>query len=385
MSHDRQEPSSEDYFVLDDEEKVEIVNDRGQSLYPKHFESQGSPGGVAISDNDPCKHISNKLSEAPVSCFLDNNNKFVHRGEFDKIVTREVVKLIDPSLLGYGDMTSSKDREWLVREIFGNLPVDGQIQPCIRLLCVLLKIERLDKFKDLWSKEMTDSCLPLTRDGHYNLSCRVHGVSHTAINDLPLQKRKDFVLWARRLTPPFVVWKPSIHRHYILEKGDPLPMVRVKGGEIDDRGEFGEVTKVKIKHDDGKFASHPVSCSQHRARASHHADVTPQTAPQPGQTLCCKEARAATGEQCPETFRLGGARLPPRLPQCRVRRNVEVRRLPPEPNASPSHLRDRQPCWQPPHLLPSLRLRQGQPQAALEDQGCQGKERLLTPDSEAPH
>jgi len=64
MSHKGKKPSSEHYYVLDDQEKVEKVKDRGESFYPEHVANRVSLEAVAMTDNNPREHIATKLFEA---------------------------------------------------------------------------------------------------------------------------------------------------------------------------------------------------------------------------------------------------------------------------------------------------------------------------------
>jgi hypothetical protein len=114
------------------------------------------------------------------------------------------------------------------------------------------------------------------------LICRHANHDHTILNSYSRDlHREDFVKWARRLTAPYIKWQSHVHSHYIIEKGDCLPMYaderkqqaseEVRGSGIGGQatgqpegfsyGGFSEVHKVKICDSHSAFGSQRVGSS----------------------------------------------------------------------------------------------------------------------------
>ncbi|KAK4447302.1 mitogen-activated protein kinase KSS1 [Podospora aff. communis PSN243] len=252
-------------FVIDDPRKVEVITDRGEIEYRRQRRNILVPRRVRTAENrNAVADIVNRLDRASKPCFLDFQTRFVPRAKFDEIVTPEAIFQVLSSLRGYRDK-SVATRAQIAENIYYG---DRTTGPCRKLLCVLLQIERGKDLNLLMQQGMSDDCLPLLMghkrvDGEFRLHCRRHGGAHRRIDEFRPFHREQFALWCRRLTPPFITWDPnSKHKHYVLEQGDPLPMIRDDGGTrgadgvMPDEGGFSEVTRVKMDPGGGLFANH---------------------------------------------------------------------------------------------------------------------------------
>jgi len=156
-------------------------------------------------------------------------------------------------------------------ELAQNIYYGNRVQgPCRKLLSILLEIDRAKDLKRLMEQGMCDDCQPLlmgdrNHDGEFRLHCHLHDRVHKRIEDFEPFVREQFALWSRRLTPPYITWEPnSKHKHYVLQQGDPLPMVRYDwDGDgaykvMPDEGKFSQVTRVRIDSSWVKFSDHAV-------------------------------------------------------------------------------------------------------------------------------
>ncbi|KAK0610879.1 kinase-like domain-containing protein [Immersiella caudata] len=257
-------------FVIDNQRKVETVTDRGETEYRRHRPRVLVPRQIlAVENRNALADIADCLDRASKSCFLDLHTKFVPRAKFDEIVTPEAVFQIISNLQSYRDKDVATRVDAAKRIYYG----DRTTGPCRKLLCALLQIDREDDLDLLMLQGMCDDCLPLLMADEFRLDCRHHGSAHTRIDEWRVFHREQFALWSRRLTPPFITWQPnSKHKHYVLEQGDPLPMIQDNGGisgangVMPDEGGFSEVTRVKMDHGGGLFVDHELNNS-HRLYA----------------------------------------------------------------------------------------------------------------------
>lgn len=268
-----QAPKKQYKFVIDDPRKVEVIEDRGEAKYREEKSKLGRPRAISTTkvDQNVIFDVSERLGSARLACPLNRQNEYIPRAKFDEIVTPETVFQIVSTLDSFMN-EDVKTREKRAAAIYyGNEPHHG---PLRKLLCVLLLIEKQNELQNYMAEGMSDNCLPLilmpTEGKNGLLDCRLHKHGHPHINKQAYSAftRRFFASLSRTLMPPYIYWEPgSRHRHYVLEEGDPFPVVKdngkgvgvgamVSGEGRDNEGGFSEVIKVRIDEGCGSFGRH---------------------------------------------------------------------------------------------------------------------------------
>lgn len=273
-------------LILDDPSRVIKVLDRGESSrlrkQQEQYRNSRPPipvlgvrrGDDSEDDSSLIEDIAFELDQAKTAYPLEPEKKFIPHPRFAKILSFERVRKIVLSLKGF---KKEKRKEELVKEIYYGRS-DGSKGPAVKLLAVLIGIEKPVDFFKHFSDGMRDSCLPLQKnatDGLQYLSCRRHG-NHPTLNGYRRpQVRESFATWSYALSAPFIKWEPQRHSHYILDTGDVIPMEivdKVKqedspsdiaeqnaaSGSDNTYGGFSEVYKVKIHEGHWDFGNHGV-------------------------------------------------------------------------------------------------------------------------------
>ncbi|KAK0725505.1 kinase-like domain-containing protein [Lasiosphaeris hirsuta] len=253
--------------VLDNPSKVDTVQDRGEQQYrldhPNLTEREAIAAGSGGS-KQVIVEVGQKLDKAhQTSSLFSTENSFIPRARFDEIITPEAVLEIIPHLRGFEKESPARHNELAQDIYYGN----GSQGPCRRLLGVLLGIDRAEDLKQHMDDQVSDDCLPmLMKPGTDEciLHCRLHGSSHSFINQYPRpETRKHFLQWSRRLTPTYVTYKRDHgHMHYVLEQGDPFPMTMPDASPVVNanaavcQGGFAEVIPARIDVSGGNFEHH---------------------------------------------------------------------------------------------------------------------------------
>jgi hypothetical protein len=277
-------PTPREYrFVIDDPEKVDVIQDHGERQYRAIFTAKDNgrdpkPNSTVETPENVKKNTAAQLVDALQMCFLEGHAEFVPRSKFDQIVTIDVVFRIVCTFPRFQHEDANRDaRMEFAKAIFHG---DKSHGPCRKLLCVLLQmpVDLEAELLALREDGLCDDCLPLIKEkGNYDprfpLHCRLHtgAQAHKIINPPSRARwyREQFSNWSRKLTPVFITWEPnSKHKHYVLQEDDPLPMVHDYGGKkggsesLGDEGGFSEVIRVKTVDSSGAV----LRCSNHNVR-----------------------------------------------------------------------------------------------------------------------
>ncbi|KAF6824564.1 protein kinase domain-containing protein [Colletotrichum plurivorum] len=271
-------------MILDDPSRVAKIRDRGESfrlrkLQEQHRNSRPPATDVGVryrndskGDNGLINKIAIELDEAMTACPLEPDKLFVPNPEFAKIITFDRVRRIVFSL---ECLRKEKNKEELAREIYyGRSDGSGH---AVKLLAVLIGINKAEDFLKHLSDGMRDSCLPLrkiTANKYRHLECQWHR-SHATLNGYSRPRARDnFATWSYALNAPFIKWEPRYHSHYILDTGDVIPMEIVDKVKHEDSptaaaknashdsdnmyGGFSEVYKVKLHNGHWDFGDHGI-------------------------------------------------------------------------------------------------------------------------------
>ncbi|KAI1799227.1 kinase-like protein [Daldinia bambusicola] len=219
--------------VLSNPKRVEHIKNRGETL------SGGTRGGQYKQQSLICQPVDGDAAEISIvehPCFED-----------------------------------FEDKEKLATEIyFGSK--DSESKPLLKLLAVLIGMEKLEKFPKCVKEGMDDGCLPMVRkmkDDNYSLYCQRHKKNHTAIDQLRRPYfREEFTRWSYSLIAPHIMGRREKHSHYHLHAGDvfPMPVGMLHQQESNEKdngakaqeasfayGGFSEVYQVKIDENHQDF------------------------------------------------------------------------------------------------------------------------------------
>ncbi|KAF6824935.1 protein kinase domain-containing protein [Colletotrichum musicola] len=270
-------------LILDDPSRVAKVRDRGESFRLRKQQEQyrssrqTSNGGVrdrndSKPDNRLIDKIAIELDEAKTSCPLEPDKLFVPNPDFAKILTFDRVRRI---VFALECLRKEKKKEELAREIYyGRSDGSGH---AVKLLAVLIGMNKAEDFLKHLSDGMRDSCLPLrkiTANKYRYLECQWHR-SHATLNGYGRPGDRDnFATWSYALNAPFIKWESRYHSHYILDTGDVIPMETVDKVKHEDSptgaaknvshdsdntyGGFSEVYKVKLHNGHWDFGDHGI-------------------------------------------------------------------------------------------------------------------------------
>ncbi|EQB54936.1 protein kinase [Colletotrichum gloeosporioides Cg-14] len=269
-------------LILDDPKRVQKVLDRGEAFRLKRERKRqavsrvnGSNGQMNedSDDEDIVEQLGLQLDQAKISNALEPEKRFIPQPQFDRILTFESVYRVVSTLRCFRKEPNKRE---LAKQIYyGNS--DGSKGPAVKLLAVLVGIEKVEDFAKHFKDGVRDSCLPLQPTGATKdqfLKCRKHGMHSTINSYLRPQIRESFSQWSHTLNAPFIKWEPSLHSHYVLETGDIIPVEIIDKVTQDDSsdttqkdalsgggntyGGFSEVYKVKIHDGHWDFGDHGI-------------------------------------------------------------------------------------------------------------------------------
>jgi hypothetical protein len=262
-------------FVINDVKRVETIADRGEAAHrnrPGHAHRKDIKiDKLGTTDSINISMVGEQLYKARVDFDPVHGIWFIPRASFDNILTPEVTAQVVKQLACYRNM-SPDERIQVASDIYyGKVSRSGAHgPPCRKLLATLIGVhgyattlETVEEIKTHIDQGMNDDCLPLIYDSEDQLTCRIHGQGHPFINHAVPgrgQWQESFVRWSRALMAPYILWEEgpnSLHRHYVMHGGGPLPMAPVIKSSVPHvhHGGFGDVLKVKIQAGDRNFRS----------------------------------------------------------------------------------------------------------------------------------
>ncbi|KAJ3956863.1 hypothetical protein N0V92_006577 [Colletotrichum tropicale] len=270
-------------LILDDSSRVQKVLDRGeeyrlqrerkqQTISRENGANKQMNGG--FTDRNLIDRLAFQLDKAKIMNALEPEKKFIPQPQFAKILTFDLVLRIVSTLRC---LENKPNKEDFAKQVYYGSP-DGSKGPAVKLLAVLIGIDRTEDFADHLNDGVRDSCLPLMPTGASEdqlLKCRKHGMAHNTINGyFRPQTRESFSQWSHTLNAPFIKWEPGLHSHYVLDTGDVIPVEIIDKVTQDDSSEttqkeppsgggntyggFSEVYKVKIHDGHWDFGHHGV-------------------------------------------------------------------------------------------------------------------------------
>lgn len=270
-----------DGSVINDNKLVETITDRGEAAYRRR-PGHGHRKDIKIDKLRTTDSIDvvEQLYNARVDFDPEHGIWFIPRASFDVIITPEVTAQIIDQLACYQTM-SPDGRIQVASDIYyGKDSGSGAPgPPCRKLLATLIGVngyaktfETVEEIKRHMDEGMNDDCLPLLDNGDRQLICRLHDQGHPFINHAAPgrgQWQESFVRWSRALMAPYILWEEgpkSLHRHYVMHGGGPLPMAPVMQSSEPHvhHGGFGDILKVRIQPGDRNFQSSRVGFCKDR-------------------------------------------------------------------------------------------------------------------------
>ncbi|CAJ2507580.1 Uu.00g087660.m01.CDS01 [Anthostomella pinea] len=265
---------------LDNPERVDQIPHRGEKFdrarsrsIPRRPPRQSAPKAIRRDEAvDFLEDIASELDDAKVQCDFDfdSSKSFLPRRKILEILTPERVRQIVGCLSCF-EQSSNKDQ--IATDIYYGSG-GGSRRPCLRLLAVLIGIEKAEDIQKLMNDGMSDACLPMGIPPGTSgklLFCEHHRTAHKTINKYRrLETRQNFSHWSYSLVSPFIQGDKKVHAHYVLHPGDVLPMKVARKVEKDDGsayalgaseansvnlyGGFSDVYKVSIDRSHYDFA-----------------------------------------------------------------------------------------------------------------------------------
>ncbi|KAI0834495.1 hypothetical protein F5Y06DRAFT_300599 [Hypoxylon sp. FL0890] len=245
-------------FSLADTERVRIVLDRGDgdirasAHISQHHDQSETFRPIPGEIDRLLETIGKELDTSKITSALDSNKEYIPRHKLTEILTPARVRTIvgQPYLKDYTD----KDR--LTEDICSGST------PRLKLLAVLIGIDRTTDFPRLMKDGMHDQCLPMELETppQKRLYCPHHKTYHSTVNSYPRPKDRDeFSRWSYSLNAPYIKYNKEKHSHYILHPSDVFPMEIgwkiQRDGELTNYGGYSEVYKVKINESHYNFAN----------------------------------------------------------------------------------------------------------------------------------
>ncbi|KAI2609181.1 protein kinase [Hypoxylon sp. NC1633] len=256
---------------LDDPERVRKIHDRGegdlhtvsgQASHQRPRSGRYEP--IAVDVDHLLGVIGGEFDESTQTSALDTNKVYLSRPKLLEILTPRRVRTI----VGHPCFRDYPDKDRLTTEIcFGS----KSKSPRLKLLAVLIVIEKALDLPKHMRDGMDDRCLPMEMDsmGKRNIYCRWHKQYHATINGYNRPRyRMEFSSLSYSLTAPYIRYDKRQHSHYVLHPGDVFPMQVGKkvqkeevpgsnfGGPmstIPQYGGFSEVYQVQIEEGHYKF------------------------------------------------------------------------------------------------------------------------------------
>ncbi|KAH6856099.1 kinase-like domain-containing protein [Chaetomium sp. MPI-CAGE-AT-0009] len=257
-------------LVIDDSKRVEKLEDRGEATYRRlnRFGHSRKDIKTDKATDSIITDVGDQLDKAQVNFDPQHEDWFIPRASFEEIFTPEVIAQVVNQLACYRNM-SPEERIQVASDIYyGKDSGSGSHPPCRKLLATLIgmqgfgRLDTVEEVKALMDEGMNDDCLPLISGPDGLLTCRLHEQAHPFINHEGRRRgewRRSFTRWSRNLMVPYILWgegPESLHRHYVMHGGGPLPMAPVSessGPQVHHNGGFGDVLKVKIEAGDRNF------------------------------------------------------------------------------------------------------------------------------------
>ncbi|KAK4160814.1 kinase-like domain-containing protein [Cladorrhinum sp. PSN259] len=241
--------------VIYDPKRVKRVEDYGEAVYRSQFHKQTIPDVDNYNFPD-LSSLQDYITDQFFNIKKDTEfRKFFPHAKFDAIITPEIVLQLVNRLDCYW---GTKSRHKIAQDIYyGKTNADGTRRGYRKLLAAMILAEDdLNKLKTYIEEGMSDDCLPVFRDrGSDNLKCRNDGHRHQAINRERRRRGpflESFIEQSKQVMIPLIEWHDGArHHHYVMKAGGILPIVFQSVGNM--KGDFGEVTKVKIDPSDGWF------------------------------------------------------------------------------------------------------------------------------------
>ncbi|KAI1373024.1 protein kinase [Hypoxylon crocopeplum] len=256
MSHARKR------LGLDNPGRVRQITDRGEGNFNRpngHSPQPLQPGSYKSlpgSPEDLRSEIEDQLDRSKVISGLDHNKSYLPRNELRSILTPERVRtIVDlPCFRGYSD----QDKNRLTTDIYSG---STRSRSCLKLLAILVGMEKIGDLPRHMADGMNDQCLPMITkdptDPKTPLYCRYHKKYHQTINERRVEYRRQFSQWSYSLSALYITCDVKKHSHYVLDAGDIFPMKvgkKVPKSEItgtnevspDRYGGFSDVYQVQI-------------------------------------------------------------------------------------------------------------------------------------------
>ncbi|KAI1105656.1 protein kinase [Jackrogersella minutella] len=256
---------------LDDSKRVRKICDRGEAdFYSAHgYPSQQHLGlgtqGIPDKTKEVYETVGLALDRAKVCSVMDIDKWYLPRHKLHEILNPQTVRAI----VGLSCFKDYPDKQRLTDEI-----CYGETRR-LKLLAVLIGIEKLKDFPRYMKDGVDDQCLPMTLDtSQQRIFCRRHDEYHETIDSYNRPDyRVRFSQWSYSLSAPYINCKEDIHSHFVLSPSDVFPMhfghniqnqtitttnglpMSVVAPDVNLYGGYSEVYKVKIEKSHCNFGS----------------------------------------------------------------------------------------------------------------------------------
>ncbi|KAH9908535.1 protein kinase [Xylariomycetidae sp. FL2044] len=222
---------------LDDPKRVRKLLYRGEEL--SHDQAKLGRQCVSFRTQRPVlsdelgrllEDLAYELDYAKIPCGLDPDNKsYIPRGKLQDILTPMKVRQL---VRGLSPLDDQSKGDALANKIYYGSKTPPT-PPSLKLLAVLIAIDKFKYINEHMADGLNDACLPLTRrtgdSGSARLFCRYHGREHRIVNEYRrADDRQRFSTWSYSLSAPFIKCPGDKHSHYVLDAGDVFPMKVVR-------------------------------------------------------------------------------------------------------------------------------------------------------------
>lgn len=261
-------------LLLDNPDRVRQIRDRGEGdLHrPNKHASQERYEPIGGDVVGLLRKVEENLDLLKVSSGLDTNKMFIPRDKLRRILTPGTVRtLVD---LPYFNADRDKNR-LTTRICFGS----QSSYPSLKLMAVLIGMEKLEDLPNYMADGMDDRCLPMAienlHDSQTLLRCQYHDKQHTTINKSRRPNyRREFIQWSYSMVAPYITCNKNKHSHYVMEAPDIFPMqIEWKIPRLDLTGAnempsgiyggFSDVYQVKIDESHYNFSDIGVRCANY--------------------------------------------------------------------------------------------------------------------------